>query len=220
MSNLPKPTNPISDAFKWRNLHGPGHRMPMGSGSQFSVSWASHLDKVRDAQRLRFSVFAGEMGARLSTALPGHDIDRFDDYCEHLLVRDKTTQQVIGTYRVLTPNQADRIGETYIDTEFDLARLEALPPQMLELGRSCVHPSYRNGIVILALWRALGEFMVQRELEFMIGCASIPMLHNGVPSKDAAASVWNKLSQHAWHPTNTALVLGCRFLLRNVTFRC
>ncbi|MEN9467091.1 MAG: hypothetical protein RL081_1092, partial [Pseudomonadota bacterium] len=63
------------------------------------VSWANHQDEVRAAQRLRYDVFAGEMGARLTTPIAGHDIDLFDNYCEHLLVRDQDTQQVIGTYR-------------------------------------------------------------------------------------------------------------------------
>ena len=63
-----------------------------------TVSWARHQDEVRAAQRLRYEVFAGEMGARLNSPLPGHDIDLFDNYCEHLLVRDQATQQVIGTY--------------------------------------------------------------------------------------------------------------------------
>ena len=65
------------------------------------VSWAEHADEVRQAQRLRFDVFAREMGARLRTPLANHDIDRFDDYCEHLLVRDASTREVIGTYRLL-----------------------------------------------------------------------------------------------------------------------
>mgnify|MGYP000231554402 CR=1 FL=1 len=76
------------------------------------VSWANHQDEVRAAQRLRYDVFAGEMGARLTTPIAGHDIDLFDNYCEHLLVRDELTQQVIGTYRVLTPVQAQRVGST------------------------------------------------------------------------------------------------------------
>ena len=63
------------------------------------------------------------MGARLPTPVPGHDIDLFDDYCEHLLVRDAASGEVIGTYRVLTPAQARRVGSTYSDTEFDLTRL-------------------------------------------------------------------------------------------------
>jgi putative hemolysin len=157
------------------------------------VSWASHQDEVRAAQRLRFDVFAGEMGARLNTPLPGHDVDLFDNYCEHLIVRDQVTQQVIGTYRVLTPVQAKRVGSTYSDTEFDLTRLRSLRDRMVELGRSCVHKDYRHGGVIMALWSALAEFMVRNQLDTMIGCASVPMLHNGIVSGDAAASIWRQV---------------------------
>jgi putative hemolysin len=135
------------------------------------------------------------MGARLDSSLPGHDIDLFDDFCEHLLVRDTATQEVIGTYRVLTPAQAKRVGSTYSDTEFDLTRLRSLRSRMVELGRSCVHPEHRQGAVILALWGALAGFMVRNRLDTMIGCASIPMLHEDVVSGDAAASIWNQLKQ-------------------------
>jgi len=149
---------------------------------------------VRAAQKLRFDVFAGEMGAQLSCKVPGHDIDVFDDYCEHLLVHDVLTEQVIGTYRVLTPAQAKRAGGTYSDTEFDLTRLRSIRSRMVELGRSCVHPEHRHGGVILALWGALFEFMNRNQLDTMIGCASIPMLHNGMVSGDVAASIWSQVS--------------------------
>ncbi len=157
------------------------------------VAWAQHLDEVRAAQRLRYDVFAGEMGARLNTPIAGHDIDLFDNFCEHLLVCDEATGQVIGTYRVLTPVQAQRVGSTYSDTEFDLTRLRSLRDRMVELGRSCVHRDHRHGGVIMALWGALGAFMVRNELDTMIGCASIPMLHNGVVSGDMAASIWRQV---------------------------
>ena len=153
-----------------------------------TVAWARHADEVRQAQRLRYEVFADELGARLSTLLPGHDIDRFDDYCEHLLVRDAASQEVVGTYRLLTPAQALRAGGTYSDGEFDLSRLDALRPRMVELGRSCVHRDHRHGGVILALWSALAQFMARNELDTMIGCASIPMRGNA-----AAADVWHAL---------------------------
>ncbi len=164
------------------------------SAGGISVSWARHQDDVRAAQRLRYEVFAAEMGARLTTPLAGHDIDLFDDFCEHLLVRDDATRRVIGTYRLLTPAQARRVGSTYSDTEFDLTRLRDLRERMVELGRSCVHAEHRQGGVILALWGALGDFMVRNQLDTMIGCASIPMLHNGVVSGDIAASIWRQLS--------------------------
>jgi putative hemolysin len=144
---------------------------------------------------LRYDVFATEMGARLKESIPGHDIDLFDDYCEHLIIRDEATGLVIGTYRVLTPAQAKRIGSTYSDLEFDLVRLRAYRERMVELGRSCVHPEHRHGGVIMALWGALAEFMVRNKLDVMIGCASIPMLHQGVISGEVAASIWHQLKQ-------------------------
>ena len=163
------------------------------------VAWARDQDEVRQAQRLRFAVFSEEMGARLQTRVAGHDIDIFDDFCEHLLVRDCNTRQVLGTYRVLTPAQARRIGSTYSDTEFDLTRLRSLRDNMVEVGRSCVHPGHRQGRVIMALWGALAAFMVDNRLDTMIGCASIPMQHNGAHGLSggghAAASIWNQLRQ-------------------------
>jgi putative hemolysin len=165
------------------------------SAGGIAVAWARHQDEVREAQRLRYAIFAGEMGANLPCREPGHDIDLFDDFCEHLLVRDLASQEVVGTYRVLTPAQAKRVGSTYSDTEFDLTRLRHLRARMVELGRSCVHAEHRHGGVIMALWSALGDFMVRNQLDTMIGCASIPMVHNGVMSSDAAVSIWHQLRQ-------------------------
>ena len=198
MSDLPNPTLPLSPVNLPRgSLHRPcgAQALDVDAPARVEVAWARHLDEVRQAQRLRFEVFAGEMGARLQTPLPGYDVDLFDDYCEHLLVREERTRQVIGTYRVLTPAQARRVGSTYSDTEFDLTRLRHLRERMVELGRSCVHPDHRHGGVILALWSALGGFMVRNGLDTMIGCASIPMLHGGVVTGDVAASIWRQLSQ-------------------------
>jgi putative hemolysin len=198
MKDLPNPTFALSPIHLPRgSLHPastPRVVAPAVAGG-IEVQWARHLDEVREAQRLRYAVFAGEMGARLNTPLPDHDIDLFDDYCEHLLVRDAATRKVVGTYRVLTPAQAKRVGSTYSDTEFDLVRLRSVRSKMVELGRSCVHHEHRHGGVIMALWGALFEFMVRNQLDTMIGCASIPMLHNGVVSGDLAASIWHQLRQ-------------------------
>jgi putative hemolysin len=159
------------------------------------IQWARHLDEVREAQRLRYQVFANEWGAHIASALPGHDIDVFDDYCEHLIVRAGPDGPVVGTYRVLVPAQASRMGGTYTDTEFDLVRLRGLRPGMVEFGRSCVHPDHRQGSVIMALWGALIAFMQQNHFETMLGCASIPMLHNGVVNTQVAASLWARMKE-------------------------
>ena len=201
MKELPNPTFPISQiALPRGSLHQSLQNQNTASHTKISksaveVSWAKHQDEVREAQRLRYEVFGKEMGARLPQTVAGHDIDLFDDYCEHLLVRDGASGAVIGTYRVLTPAQAKRVGGTYTDTEFDLTRLRFMRERMVELGRSCVHAEHRHGGVILALWGALFEFMARNQLDTMIGCASIPMLHNGIVSGDAAASMWKQLSK-------------------------
>ena len=196
MNELPTPTLPLSPVSLPRgSLRRPSPELVPAQRGTVSVAWAQHQDEVRAAQRLRYQVFATEMGARLDTWVPGHDVDLFDDYCEHLLVRDDASGEVVGTYRVLTPAQARRVGSTYSDTEFDLTRLRTLRERMVELGRSCVHADHRHGGVILALWGALAEFMVRNQLDTMIGCASIPMLHNGAVSGHAAASIWSQLKQ-------------------------
>jgi putative hemolysin len=199
MRELPLPTLPLSDliapaAASRRSLH------PVSSSpepSRFTVAWARDESDVRAAQRLRYAVFVEEMGARLTLpadAPAGHDIDVFDPFCEHLLVRapasdDGEPGAVIGTYRVLTPAAARQVGGLYSETEFDLTRLRPLRARLVELGRSCVHPDWRSGGVILALWGALGEFMARNGLETMIGCASIGMRDGG----HVAASLWEQL---------------------------
>lgn len=161
------------------------------------VSWARHEGEVREAQKLRFDVLAAEMGARLPNTLPGHDVDLFDDFCEHLLVRDKATRQVVGTCRVLTPAQAKRVGSTHSDTQFDLTRLRGVRERLVEVGRTCVHHNHRQGGVRMALWEGLAGFMARNQLDTLIGCASIPMQHEGphgmVGGGHAAASIWRQL---------------------------
>lgn len=165
---------------------------------RLEVAWARHADEVADAQRLRWRVFAGEMGARLTPppgTAAGLDADLFDPFCEHLLVRTRPAGdepgRVVGTYRVLTPEAARRVGGLYTDGEFDLVRLQALRPRMAELGRSCVDPAFRHGGVILMLWASLVAFMQANGLDLAIGCASVPMRDGG----HAAASLWQSLSR-------------------------
>lgn len=163
------------------------------------VSWARHADDVVAAQRLRYQVFGQEMGARLEpgAAAEGLDSDRFDAFCDHLLVRARPpgtgdhAAVVVGTYRVLRPSRARAAGGYYTDTEFDLAPLAPLRARALELGRSCVHADWRAGGVVLAMWGALATYMQQHALDTMIGCASIGIADGGAN----AAAVWHSLSR-------------------------
>jgi putative hemolysin len=163
----------------------------------FQITWASTPNEIKEAQRLRYKVFAEEMGANLAQNSEGLDVDEFDAYCDHLLIRDQETLKVVGTYRVLPPHKAQEIGRLYSDSEFDLTRLNHLRPKMVELGRSCVHADYRSGAVIMALWSGLAQYMQKHHYEIMLGCASIPMADGG----HFAASLYNSLSEEQMAPT-------------------
>ncbi len=161
-----------------------------------TVSIAQSAAEVREAQRLRYQVFAEEMGANLSSAEDGLDKDIFDPYCDHLLVRDGNSNEVIGTYRILPPAQAKKMGGYYSHTEFDLTRLMHLSDRMVEIGRSCVHANHRNGAIIGLLWAGLAKYMEAHHYEYLIGCASISMADGG----HIAASLYHKLAEKYLSP--------------------
>jgi putative hemolysin len=158
---------------------------------KLTVEFAHTTEEILAAQRLRYQVFADEMGASLPTRIPGVDQDVYDPYCQHLVVKNEATDEVVGTYRILTPENANRIGY-YSENEFDLTRLQHLRPRLVEIGRSCVHADYRSGATITLLWAGLAKFMLENKYEYLTGCASIPMHDGGY----AAASLFRQLGEH------------------------
>jgi putative hemolysin len=140
------------------------------------VGLATTPDDVRAAQRLRYQVFGQEMGARLDCAQPGLESDYFDPFCQHLLVHNSDSGEVVGCYRILTDSQAHKAGGYYSETEFDLTRILAVRGRLMEVGRTCVHPDYRNGATLALLWNGLARFITMNRIEYLIGCASIPLL--------------------------------------------
>jgi len=132
-------------------------------------------EDVLAALRLRYRVFGEEMRARLPDAHLGLDRDRFDERCSHLIVRDRDTGQVVGTYRLLDGRGAELAGGFYAETEFDLSRVRAQGTRLVEVGRACIDPDYRTGATIATLLAALTTHVVERGYEHVIGCASIPI---------------------------------------------
>ncbi|MGK4578966.1 GNAT family N-acetyltransferase [Kitasatospora sp. HPMI-4] len=154
----------------------------------YSVSLAEDGADVRAAQRLRHQVFAEEMGAVLDSPEPGLDVDAFDEYCDHLLVRELETGTVVATYRLLRPAQAVRAGRLYAETEFDLSRLAGIRGDLVETGRSCIHPDHRgDGSVVNLLWGGIARYLVNSGNTWIAGCCSVPLADGG----GLAASVWD-----------------------------
>ena len=123
------------------------------------------------------------MGAKLHNRIPGLDHDRLDAYCLHLVVRDPL-DRIIGCTRILTAEAAQRAGGFYSQTEFDLTPVLDLPGRFMEIGRTCIHPDYRSGAAINALWTGLAAFIAEQRIEYLIGCASMPL---GVNNSEAQA---------------------------------
>ncbi|MEV4338894.1 GNAT family N-acyltransferase [Streptomyces sp. NPDC049590] len=172
-------------------------RPPQPPGpARYTVTLARDEADVRAAQRLRHDVFAGELGALLASPEPGHDIDAFDAYCDHLLVREEATGQIVGTYRLLPPERAAVAGRLYSDGEFDLAALDAIRPHLVEVGRSCVHPAHRDGAVIGLIWAGIARYMTDRGHEWLAGCCSVPLADGGA----LAAGTWRRMRERHLAP--------------------
>ena len=163
---------------------------PVGAPRTLTADLARSPEAVRAAQRLRYAVFAGELGAKLHNWLPGLDHDRLDAFCQHLIVRDGFGQ-VVGCTRILTADAARRAGGFYSEREFDLTPVLALPGRFMEIGRTCVHPDYRNGATISTLWSGLASFIAGHDVDYLIGCASIPLGENGL----SARALYSELAQ-------------------------
>jgi putative hemolysin len=149
------------------------------TGRRFAVAIAQSDTELRAAQQLRYRVFVGELGARIGGRRCALEHDRFDPLCEHLIVRDTLSDQVVGTYRILIPADAHETGAFMSEREFDLASLVAIRAGIAEVGRACIDPRYRGGVVLMLLWSGIARHVLRRGVHFLFGCASIGMSDGG-----------------------------------------
>ena len=162
------------------------------SGGGLVVGLARTAAEIDALQRLRYDVFSEDLAAVFPSGHGGRDEDRFDPWCEHVIVREANGGRIVGTYRILTPAQAIKAGGYYAESEFDISALDALRHDMVEVGRSCVHADYRQGNAIMLLWNGVAEVMRQGAYRYAFGCASISLRDDGA----AAAAVWRQVRSH------------------------
>ena len=158
--------------------------MTFGSNSaanfpKLKLSLATTSEEIREVQRLRYKVFVEAMGLDSLRNHEGLERDEFDEFCEHLIVRDTRNLKVVGTYRILTPDAVSKTRGFYSENEFDLGRLSHLRTRIIEAGRACIHPDYRQGGVIMMLWAGLIACMKKENAEYLIGCASVSLADGG-----------------------------------------
>jgi L-ornithine Nalpha-acyltransferase len=179
-----------------------------GSASTFAeirsgnlgVRIAGESAEIDAVQALRYRVFYQEMGARpdAATAAARRDRDIFDTVADHLLVIDhglgEGVENVVGTYRLIQREAADRIGHFYSAHEYDITRIEAVPGRILELGRSCVDSPYRGRAVMQLLWRGIAAYVFQNKIELMFGCASLPGIDPDAMALELSYLYYNHLA--------------------------
>lgn len=182
------------------------------------IRLAESLEELRASQTLRYKVFVDEMKAKPSpeVAAAGREFDRFDDYCDHILVLDRSlgrgASAVVGTYRVMRRGAAVHAGGFYTATEYDIAPLMSYPGEILELGRSCVHADYRTGATMQLLWRGIAEYVLHYDIELLFGCASLP----GTRSEDMALALSYLFHHHLAPPALRPRALEERYVAMNI----
>jgi putative hemolysin len=162
----------------------------------------SEPSQIRAAQRLRYQVFSTESGFTLRND-DELDIDRFDDYCDHLVVREDHTGELVGCYRMLPPPGAIAAGGLYSAGEFDISALDALRPFMVEMGRAVVRADHRNGAVILMMWTGILAYLDRCGYDYVIGCVSVPTHAEGPPGSQLRGIRDVVLARHGAAPEFT-----------------
>jgi putative hemolysin len=140
----------------------------------FVVRLALTEEERTAAFRLRFLVFNLEMNEGLESAfVDGYDKDHFDDVCDHLIVEDRKTGAVVGTYRMQMGDVAGQYFGYYSEQEFYFAPYESMRSQIVELGRACIHRDYRSSDVLHLLWRGIARYALVNGARYMMGCCSL-----------------------------------------------
>ncbi len=145
------------------------------SSNRYMVCLAETEDAMRQAQSLRYQVFNLELGEGLDESHKNNlDVDKYDFQCDHLLVVERESEEVIGTYRMQTYQKAREHKGFYTADEFTLLELpEDLLNESVEVGRACIHKDHRNGRVLYLLWKGIAEYMKMTESRYLFGCCSI-----------------------------------------------
>jgi putative hemolysin len=163
----------------------PADKPAPGTGSpsepRYSLVLSTDPTLIEAAQRLRYDVFTNEPGFSLNGQDTGFDADRFDEHCDHLLVREDNSGELVGCYRMLSPTGAVAAGGLYTATEFDIRALDPLRPSLVEMGRAVVRNDHRNGAVVLLMWAGILAYLDRCGYDYVTGCVSVPVATDGEP---------------------------------------
>ncbi|MDD5728209.1 MAG: GNAT family N-acetyltransferase [Victivallales bacterium] len=141
---------------------------------QYLIKFAENDAEIEATMRLRYEVFNLERGKGLESADRSQiDRDEFDEHCLHLIIVEKKNSRIVGTYRVHLGIVAKNELGLYSQREYAIEGIDKIIDEVIEVGRSCVHPDFRNGAVIGLLWVGIGEVLTRSGLRYLLGCVSL-----------------------------------------------
>lgn len=157
----------------------------------FIIKTASDPGEVKEAMKLRHKVYYEEL--LNSGTESGLDFDRYDAFCDHLLVIEKKSLTLAGTYRLNVSPEND----FYSSKEFNLNNILKLPGKKVELGRACVHPDYRRGKALTMLVKGFLTYVSMADIRYLFGCSSI-----AAEKIEDLMQLWNLLAAYYRLPEN------------------
>jgi putative hemolysin len=161
-------SNVLLKAYLWKLRYFKPKVLFSLDTSRFVIKTVENSHELEKALNLRYEVFYEELLNR--KAFLNIDVDKFDPVCDHLIILDKRSERVVGTYRLISSTYSNRF---YSETEFLMENLKSAPGNKLELGRACIHKDYRNGITLSLLWKGISEYMRRIDARYLFGCSSI-----------------------------------------------
>jgi putative hemolysin len=156
--------------------------------SNYILKTADCTSELEQAFKLRYQSFLESTEGQDGSVT--YDLDKFDHVCDHIIIKDKESNSVIGTYRIISSLYNDTF---YSHGEFKIEKFLAEDGIKMELGRACIDPSFRDGKVLDLLWKGIATYATRINAKYLFGCSSIKIVH-----EDKIAAVHQYLDEKGW----------------------
>ena len=146
--------------------------MPIFLAEKYSARLAAKDSDVVNCQQLRYLTFIKERGLVRGEQASPLDRDDFDAICGHMMIEEMRTGKLVCCFRILHLKNGSEIARSYSAQYYELSKLAAYPGRMVEMGRFCIHPAYRDPAILRVAWAAMSQFVDERGVELLFGCSS------------------------------------------------
>ncbi|MEM0921785.1 MAG: GNAT family N-acyltransferase [Pseudomonadota bacterium] len=146
--------------------------MAIFRAGKYRARTAEGAEDILACQRLRYLSFIEQRGLDERASSEQVDYDEFDPQCAHMMVEDAKSGQLVCCFRMMPLTDGREISRTYSAKYYELSALEAFPGKMVEMGRFCIHPAWKDPDILRAAWAAMTRFVDEEGVELLFGCSS------------------------------------------------